>query len=593
MEDDFESDQDPLDIEETKDNSRKKAAAAIQADLIKQLNSIKVVKREGFTIVDPDDVVPVREEVHASIREGVYCGRGDVPSPFSILDKLMDDDLVKLLLFHINAGLERQKSESIAKDTSRYNPISRDTFFRYFVEFWRKHLLASGTTDKESKVLGDIPHLVGTNRYIAIHATLKKLPESFFAEFLTLMHRAIDRFFILGNVSVVDESLYAYNGRDAKSALIHTTVPPKPHPDGIIEYVVAQLLRLSKIPIPIGFQQKTPSNIRTPIQYMYNLVRDIKKRTPLLQTIVCDSGFGIMMSKSVLKSLQFTYLASFKKSGASTAHSLMHIATPTKPGQFRMLSHDNEIYEYYKSNQFINNTITNAWKVRDAPKSTPVQPPRKIYDIAVILATKLTTADIIQLFKLDREKHCMMGIVEVIQCAINVDILAPPPGTATDGVWTENLLTNECTTEHLKILATNLLLSTPVSSKKKKDLVQTVLRKDIVTFDEDGNDTSMPVAKLMPQDIENQKKAVVGPCRTSGSIHQYYLDRYYYIDYIDKVFYKQIKPAVEGSWQALFACANLYYLTYLAFAFHKEACLTKQQFSRGSEKSDLPEYSLR
>jgi hypothetical protein len=94
-----------------------------------------------------------------------------------------------------------------------------------------------------------------------------------------------------GNILVVDESIYEYNG----DCPVRRYIPRKPHPNGLEVFGLAGLVRVGTylLPFVYDFEPYTVGNAPTPQEAMIRLYSRLRARYALIRpSLVVDSAFG-------------------------------------------------------------------------------------------------------------------------------------------------------------------------------------------------------------------------------------------------------------------------------------------------------------
>ncbi len=72
-------------------------------------------------------------------------------------------------------------------------------------------------------------------------------------DILAAIPSCVKRFVTLGTAVTVDEAIWAYHSLDAKRRGKLRHIPAKPHPDGLLTYMLCQRLHFSNRPIALAF----------------------------------------------------------------------------------------------------------------------------------------------------------------------------------------------------------------------------------------------------------------------------------------------------------------------------------------------------
>ncbi|KYQ88902.1 hypothetical protein DLAC_11814 [Tieghemostelium lacteum] len=386
--------------------------------------------------------------------------------------------------------------------------------------------------------------------------------------FITSFTKRIDELYILGNTSTIDESLFSYYGKDAHHLKISVTIPSKPHPDGLLAYQICQRLPNSRLPIPIGWDLRTPQNKKAPYAACDKLITDLLIRTKdrnLTHHLIVDSGFATLSHIKDYKKKNIIVTAAVKQSGSKHLSAISGLASKNLSDQQSLQFYNKDqkyIYEIMRNGSLIHNTISTAW--------TPV-------GFEEVVESSISYDGAVKLFSLINSDLATIAHWDTIPIPPNhsiiknkygIDITKPPVGTSD--TWTKETLT-ALTRDHLLAIHSTLWFGTAPSGKTKEELISEIIRPDIMFYDEDGYDQDFSNVKLNPNDILDMEKRVLGTPITQDSIHNYYLSHYNLVDVIDKNFYGTVVPKLAGTWQNLFTTSLLFSMVYHSFVMFAEA----------------------
>jgi len=133
-----------------------------------------------------------------------------------------------------------------------------------------------------------------------------------------------------GNLLVIDESIYEYNG----DCPVRRYIPRKPHPNGLEVFGLAGLVRVGTdlLPFVYDFEPFTHGNTPTPQEAMILLHSRLRARHPAIRpSLLVDSAFG-----------SFTRIQEIMNAGGAAT---MSMSSNVKPWLWEMLDWDCAIDE--------------------------------------------------------------------------------------------------------------------------------------------------------------------------------------------------------------------------------------------------------
>jgi hypothetical protein len=127
---------------------------------------------------------------------------------------------------------------------------------------------------------------------------------------------AASRLFSPGNILVVDESMYEFNGE----CPVRRYIPRKPHPNGLLVYALAGFVNIGadQVPFVMDFEPYTLGNEVGAQDAMIRLHSRLRARVPHLRPhLVVDSAFG-----------SFDRLEEIKAAGGNATMSMSSVVKP-------------------------------------------------------------------------------------------------------------------------------------------------------------------------------------------------------------------------------------------------------------------------
>ncbi len=452
----------------------------------------------------------------------------------------------------------RHRGEVSASDLLRF-------FGRYFLDLLNGH----GRLKDHALELRDLQaSLMGTDRYEEISACTRwTFPD--IAKFHEDFNQRARMLVQLGNIVVIDETILAYFGKDAKVAKVLRYYPKKPHDLGLLSYRACTKLFRTKSRITVGLLPVLPSQTWTPTSAALRLIKFIRPTLPGSLHLVMDSAFATQELLAEVRTLGVTVSLSLKSNRTCGYAPIYELSTDgLAAGDVRTYTVDGFVLQARcvratsaRGGIPYHVVLSNAWQV-PAPLVEPVRR-RLSYKTALTLYTEETSEKIALAFQLPNSGSKR----DLVRAVTGWDVLAPPPDAAGEVAWTRESV------EKMSVqLLRELHALTPNcgggSRKNRNALVD-----EIMANHPHAAPQAAPPLQHQPtiQDILTLKQAIGTSVGQTATVVDFYSSEYGAVDETNQEIYRSLLLSQHRNWEKLLGLAVVHSFWMNAWGFYKEA----------------------
>jgi hypothetical protein len=487
---------------------------------------------------------------------------------------ISDEFLNNYLLPAVNSNLKDSRKH--LKSSGRYhNDVTIITWWRWFTRYLLEHEFNNGKIKKDIDKWDAIRHrLINENRYSAILAAhdvgLSQL-KSIFQALRVMIQQNIN----FGTNITIDERVISYHGQDMKEEGLGVNIPGKPHPYGLLEYIAAQVLPRSNIPILIDFEPRITGNKLSPKQALLSLTNKIELVRRKKCHFLCDSAFAAVRSLSEFNNITSVLTIAVNNSAACGLKHLYQLARHDLPiSHSRTYRSTSYIVQVLQKEGIVMSVATNAWSVKNDPQDA--QTPRLSYKTAVAILENDSAAAIISAFSLPQETN-HADIVGVIKKATGHDISMPCPDS--NGVVK---LTKE-TIKRMKLPQLNILFNLTPRCKGKKKRKREDIEAMILANHPKAKEVSGTYKDL--RNINAMFDELLSPLDNKSPIVDHYSDYYGLVDHLNRAYYQHFKPAGHKTWKKLLLLSSIYDMVMNGWGIYEEHRLSRASRRRRGKGS--------
>lgn len=513
------------------------------------------IQNAGWSSVGTTPVIPNFQPQPATLN--TLPSRGQY-TELEILQLLLPDSLVEeAIVQSVNENLFLRQQEVADHSKKRYNPIDVPTWWCFYAKYTISNLFSVGLDKKEAKQwLKMEENLMGNHRYSAVFSahTFNKVQ---LQKLQNAIQQQIASVFKFGNMQTVDESVYSYRGDDARDEGIDINIERKPHPYGVMAYVLAQKLLWSQLPIAVAFELRTPWNKPSAQKAAMRLIEYAQFVSKIPAHTIADSAFIASKSLQEIKGLDKAMISVAISASSSCGMSDLYnlISQSLHQGNTRTLSSPIALIQAKWNEDHITAVATNAWKVMASPVNNVfvTNEPKIQYDTAVLLFERESLAAIKHLCKLDNSVP-VSDPVQVMLAATGWNILLPPPDAFGKQQLTASGL-NQMKLSQLRLLHQQ---TRGCSGSSKKSLA--TIKADLIKHHPDlqQQQPGQQQRKASEVDPKALTASILGDVSDSAPIIDHYSANYNLIDRLDRHYYKAFNPAYHRDWSKLFVMSLLF-----------------------------------
>eukprot|EP01132_Coremiostelium_polycephalum_P003565 gene3565-4442_t len=434
--------------------------------------------------------------------------------------------------------------------SKHYSLIDQDTFWRYFVKYWKDQIIATAISPENVNDFQNIKQTLGKHRFTAINSCTNFEAN----EIIQLFNEATKSLLSninLGTLSCIDESIISYFG--------------------LLSYQICQRLNQTGIPLSLAVSPRVPNNLESAKEAAISLMSHLYEIDQTSQHIIFDSGFHILSLKDEVKQFGYKFTASFKHTGVQPPNKIVHLSQKLlKTGQSFRFQNQDEAIEVHRSPMYVNGTITNAY-LFNAPQNT-ITNTKISYKMAQFMCFQQTKSEIIRVFGITNNQAAGKSEVELIKEFGGIDLTLPPPDSNGKPEWNKEVI-EILSLPHLKIKYKSLpnlgYISTMSKTKILNEIIDhPIVKAKIIQYTGKAPEvTNKPLSLLQAKSV---RLAFTGEPNQGESLHDFHLYSYNLVDILDKNFYGSVKESKARAWGKSFFSTLLFLLTHNAYALHRE-----------------------
>lgn len=543
-----------------------------------EIKRLKIIENQGWKNITDCTLTLAVQEIPATV--ATPPKRGQLTES-EVLQLLFSDTFIHQYILTAMAHNILSKRSGISDKQKKYYKVPTiEEFWLFFSIYLLETLFNKGQIDSDRGKWENYLNVLGQKRYKVLYSAFD-FSEEQLNEFIDGIRKQIPKVFELGNTNLVDESIYEYFGQDMRNDAIDVNIDRKPHPYGTMNYVLAQRLLWTKLPIAIDFEPRFPHNKPSARIALLRLVERVTALVPYVCHTLADSAFIAANSIEEFKGLSSELTVAISSSSACGYQTLYEIAkADLKEGQSRIYQSHNKIAQIAFKEDHITGLVSTAWRsdqLVDEP-STPVLK----YKTAVHLFEHETAASIKKAFNLP-DTVPQGDIVAVIKAATGWNISLPPPDNKGDQQLKEEKL-QEMNVAQLRVLHQRTHQCDGTSKKKKEDLI-----KDIIKYHPDAQQFRSVSARtnIKTTTASTYTAFLRGPAIEGHDMIDFYSQRYGLVDKIDKYYYATFECAYHRTWQKLYFFSLMMVLVIDSWAAFEELKQDQQFHKANRNKSKV------
>jgi hypothetical protein len=289
---------------------------------------LKRIQDDGWTSIEAGALTRRVPQTDAAVS---VAARSTLSTALACFERVFGDFMENFVLPSINQKM-RVKRET--NNVKHLKPLNRQDLLNFFVvecidqlQHHQKHRL------KPNKMAEARDGLMGRHRFEAIRScfavgntTLRTIVEAWPAHLM--------QFLTLGAVYVIDETISQHFGKLAADQAKLRNVVNKPHPYGMLSWVLCQRLRLSGLSIALGFEPDFLAPDKAPSSAVGRLLGQIQAALPAPngpRLLVADSLWCNSIAVEALEEAGVRYLISLKQNSGFVPPDLLAVAQDDLP----------------------------------------------------------------------------------------------------------------------------------------------------------------------------------------------------------------------------------------------------------------------
>jgi hypothetical protein len=459
------------------------------------------------------------------------------------------------------AALMKLRCATIApKQKKHWHPPQVEELIAYFLwQFLASAVSSSEQTLDKKKLQATQKNLVGISRRKVLNTALN-LGNDQMLKVTECISSFIQRFVTLGGAVVIDEAIWSFFSKNAKDRRQTRHIPEKPHPDGILTYIVCQRLHFSQRPIPLGFVPVYLNPRPSPLEALMKMVSALQvgpNPLPPNFLTIADSLWNYPSYILAMGQLSMKYVISSKSNSNIVPAALRNVgSTDLARGHARSYSDGFITLQLYHSKRGITGLISNAFKEtgKEIPPKLPVIP----YSNAVALYLSNDPAALIQLFQLPQE--CItLSKAQIIHQHTGWDVLRPEDKQGDTGHLTAEMLNGLD-----KARVTDIFKSTFPSLNVRKYNTLAKMVAELCPPDDIETPSTPHQAKKRKVEIailDRQIKEAQGSTTTTHKVYDVFHTYHACIDQLDREYYQHGHLRYRhGTTHATLCCIGYYLL---------------------------------
>lgn len=473
-----------------------------------------------------------------------------------------------LFLPSVNDAMQVKRKEKGGARRKHRGPVSTSDLCNFIGRYFLTLLSKRGKLQAHALELPALQSsLMGKERYDEISACTR-WTVSDVANFHNNFNQRANTLLRFGSVVVIDETILAYFGKDAKLAHVLRYYPKKPHDLGLLAYRACTKLFLTKSRITVGLLPVLPIQAWSPTEAALALTKLIRPNVAGSLHLVMDSAFATNELLGEIRTLGVTVSLSLKSNRTCNYALIYELSTKDlAAGDVRTYAIDGFLLQARcvrasseRGGIPYHVVLSNAWHV-PPPLVEPVR--RQLsYKTALALYTNETTESIALAF----QRPNSGSMCDMVRAVTGWDILAPPPNDAGDVVWTREALGN-MSVPLLRDLHACTPHCTGASRKNRNELLDDIMRNHKHTASQPAPPLSRhPTA----QDILTLRQQIGNTVGKKSDVVDFYSSEYGAVDETNQEIYRSMLLAMHRNWQKLAGFAVIHSCWMNAWGFYKE-----------------------
>jgi hypothetical protein len=338
------------------------------------------------------------------------------------------------LLGPMNMQLENLQKHKSHDQSKNYHKASALEILKFLISRQLSGLIKYQKHTLSVAKLTSVTHnLIGQNRHDALSPALtfghEQLRE-IFSHVPTLMREWVH----LGTLCSIDESVFAYYGRRAFELGMLQNIPSKPHPFGLVTYLMCQRLLWTNLPIMIDLCPLWLGDPPTPV-IAARLMLDRNQIPGQHQHLITDNLWSAPANFEYYNREGLLYSLSVKPSGDVVPEYLLQLAGTDLPTRHaRTYARGDQIIQLLDCGNHNTTVISNAWSVNDARPA--IREIRGTYKTALGFLQNESAATLVNMFGLDAS-WMVKPAADIIFHITGWDVLRPEnqQGVPTQFTW--------------------------------------------------------------------------------------------------------------------------------------------------------------
>ncbi len=366
-------------------------------------------------------------------------------------------------------------------------------------------------------------------------------------------------------MGTVDESLYAYFGRDMERDGVQINMPHKPHPYGLLDYLYAQRLPLSNQPITIDFEPRFIRNKPSPHHVILRLIRRVEQWVPHPIHTYADSAFSASTTIEELRGGKSQATIAINLSTSSGLQDIYRLLSQQLPRfSSRTVFSNNLVVQVYKNqNDHVTGIATTNWKPPNPLPPPPIHP--VTYDSAVFLFNNESISSLVKLFKLPSTAPTD-DPVRLMKDATGWDISLPPPNA--DGSYTISPKSlSDLFVSQLRLHLQQIHPQLSNSKKNKDEMIAAIVDYYSATYSPTLEEKRTFKTEI---DINNYKNQFLSSNEEDSTLVDEYNRNYNLIDRINRTYYYLCDTSKHRDWRKLYFYSIFYIGVMNCYAFYSE-----------------------
>ena len=337
----------------------------------------------------------------------------------------------------VNLILERKRKQASQGEKRRYGPTTANEFLAFFLQRSMLALLKHAKHDLPPDKISSVSSaLLSEHRAKVLHAALD-LGDHTLKFLYSTLPTLMAQFLVPGTVSGIDEDIVAHYGRVAHEQAKLINIPGKPFDLGLIEWLLAQRLLFTGLPVVWSACPGFLGGDATPIDAAIYLLDSLPRTSTVYirsSHMVADSLWSAPSHIDRFRLLGIPFTVAIKSHNTFLPSGLIDLAgNDLPPDHSRTYTDGTFVLQVSQSDRSVTALLTSAWtRSTDRP---PKLHPRCSYATAKVIYAKESPESVVELFGLDPE-WLKKPLSLLVHHVTGWDILRPEAEQGSDDVLT-------------------------------------------------------------------------------------------------------------------------------------------------------------